>query len=143
MLRVAAICLMLVLSAGCAALPSITAKRESLEERVKNYMQAQMDRKWDRAYTFLDKSSRDTVTLESYLSLNRTRKTSNTGFAIGEITMFPSGDQATVKIRMDVSYMGFNFKAISQAQNWVKERGEWFVKSDLQPKPYIKQENQK
>ncbi len=103
-------------------------------------MQAQIDRKWDRAYTFLDRSSRENMTRESYVS--RTRKTSNTGFTIGEVTMLPSGDQATVKVRMDISYMGFNFKAVSQTQHWVKERGEWFVNIGQQ-NPLIKQEKPK
>jgi len=140
MLLAVACCLLLILLAGCAALSSLTAKRESLEERVKNYMQAQIDRKWDRAYTFLDRSSRENMTRENYVS--RTRKTSNTGFTIGEVTMLPSGDQATVKVRMDISYMGFNFKAVSQTQNWVKERGEWFVNIGQQ-NPFIKQEKLK
>ena len=51
---------------------SLTAKQETLEERVKNYMQAQIDRKWDRAYSFFDSSSREKVTRESYV--NRTQK---------------------------------------------------------------------
>jgi hypothetical protein len=139
-LLAAVCCLMFILLAGCAALSSITAKRESLEERVKNYMQAQIDRKWDRAYTFLDRSSRENMTRESYVS--RTRKTSNTGFTIGEVTMLPSGDQATVKVRMDISYMGFNFKAVSQTQNWVKERGEWFIKWSGNNAPLPQQQKQ-
>ena len=44
--------------------------------------------------------------------------------------MLPSGDQATVKVRIDISFMGYNFKGAPQTQNWVKEKGEWFVKSD-------------
>jgi len=139
-LLAAACCLMLIQLAGCAALSSLTTKPETLEERVKNYMQAQIDRKWDRAYTFLDRSSRENMTRESYVS--RTRKTSNTGFTIGEVTMLPSGDEATVKVRMDISYMGFNFKAVSQTQHWVKERGEWFVNIGQQ-NPLIKQEKLK
>ena len=50
----AALCLlMLILSVGWAALSPIAAKQETLDERVKNYMQAQIDGKWDRAYSFL------------------------------------------------------------------------------------------
>jgi hypothetical protein len=44
-LLAAACFLALILSAGCAALSSLTATRETLEERVKNYMQAQIDGK--------------------------------------------------------------------------------------------------
>jgi hypothetical protein len=134
---------MLILSAGCAALSPITAKQETLEERVKNYMQAQIDGKWDLAYSFFDSSSREKVSRESYV--NRARNLSYRGFAIEEITMLPSGDQATVKVRIDISYMGYNFKGAPQTENWVKERGEWFVKSEPQSRktPFDTQEKQK
>ena len=136
-------CLMLILSAGCAALSPLTAKQETLEERVKNYMQAQIEGKWDRVYSFFDSSSRETVSRESYV--NRTRKLSSKGSAIEEITMLPSGDQATVKVRIDISFMGFDFKGAPQTQNWVKERGEWFVKFEPQSRktPFDTQEKQK
>ena len=140
----AAVCfLMLILSAGCAALSPITAKQETLEERVKNYMQAQIDGKWHRAYSFFDSSSREKVARESYV--NHTRNLSYKGFATEEIKMLPSGDQATVKVRIDISFMGYDFKGAPQTQNWVKERGEWFLKSELQSRktPFDMQEKQK
>ena len=52
-------------------------------------------------------------------------------FSIEEIKVLPSGDQATVKVRMDFPYMGYTFKGVSQMQTWVKEKGEWFVNSEL------------
>ena len=142
-LLAAVCCLMLILSAGCAALSPITAKQETLEERVKNYMQAQIDGKWDRAYSFFDSSSHETVSRESYV--HQTRKLSYKGFGIEEIKTLPSGDQATVKVRIDISFMGYDFKGAPQTQNWVKERGEWFVKSEPQSRktPFDTQEKQK
>jgi hypothetical protein len=124
-LLAAACCLMLILSAGCAALSP--AKEEPLEERVKNYQQAQIDRKWDLAYEFLDSSSREKITRESYL--NQAGRLPYRKFTIEEITVAPSGDQATVKIKTDISYKGFTFKGSSLQQHWVKEKGGWFVKS--------------
>jgi hypothetical protein len=134
---------MLILSAGCAALSPLTAKQETLEERVKNYMQAQIDGKWDRAYSFFNSSSRERIARESYV--NRTGKLSYKGFAIEEITMLPSGDQATVKVRIDISFMGYDFNRAPQTQNWTKERGEWFLKSEPQSRktPFTPQEKQK
>jgi hypothetical protein len=122
-------CLMLILSAGCAALSPVTTKQETLDERVNHYMQARLDGKWSHVYTFFDSSSRETLSRESFM--NRTRKMSFTGFTIAETTMLPSGDQATVKVKIDISHMGFEFKGVSEMQNWVKERGEWFVKSNI------------
>ncbi len=125
----AACCLMVILLAGCAALSPRTAKEESLalEERAKNYMQAQIERKWDRAYAFLDSSSREKVARGSYVY--RSRKVNPKAFTIEEIKVLPSGDQAIVKVRVDMPYMGYTFKGVSQTQSWVKEQGEWFVSS--------------
>jgi hypothetical protein len=140
----AAICfLILILSAGCAALSPITAKQETLEERVKSYMQAQIDRKWDRAYSFFDSSSRERISRESFM--NTPRKLSYKGFKIEGITMLPSGDQASVKVTIDVSFTGYDFKGALRTQNWVKERGSWFVKIEPQSRsnPFTPPENQK
>ncbi len=126
----AAVCCLIVILSGCAALSPAMAKQETLEERVKNYMQAQIDGKWDRVYSFFDSSSREKISRESYVS--RARNLSYRGFGIDEITMLPSGDQATVKVRIDIFFGGYNFKGAPQTQNWVKERGEWFVKSEPQ-----------
>jgi len=125
----AACCLVVILLAGCAALSPLNTK-QTLEERVKIFMQAQIDGKWDHAYSFFDSSSREKVSKENYLRADR--KLSYKGFAIEEITLLPSGDQATVKVRIDLSFMGYVFPRAPQTQNWVKENGEWFLKSETQ-----------
>ncbi len=120
-------CLILILlRAGCAALSPLATKQETIEERVKNYMQAQVDGKWDQAYSFFAASSREQVTKESYIS--QTRKLTYKGFTIEEITLLPPGDQATVKVRIDIAFMGYVFPRAPQTQDWVKEKGAWFVK---------------
>ena len=136
-------CLILILLAGCAALSPLTTKQETLEERVKNYMQAQIDGKWDYAYSFFDASSRKKVTREGYV--HQARKVSYKGFAIEEIAVLPSGDQATVNIMIHISFMGYDFKRAPQTQNWVKEKGAWFVNSQSQSRktPFTKQEEKK
>ena len=142
----AAVCwLIVILLAGCATLSSLNTKQETLDERVKNYMQAQVDGKWDRAYSFFDSSTREKVLRENYV--HKTRKLSYKGFAIEEITMLPSGEQATVKVRIDISFMGYDFKGAPEIQNWAKENGGWFLKwSGTQSRnanPITPQEKQK
>ena len=117
--------MIMILSAGCAALSPL-AQQETLEERVTNYMQAQIDGKWDIAYSFFDPSSREKVSREGYV--HQTRKLSYKGFTIEEVTILPSGDQATVMVRIDISFMGYVFPRAPQKQNWVRERGAWFLK---------------
>ena len=139
-LLAAACSLIVILSAGCAALSTLTTKQETLEERVKNYMQARIDGKWDHAYTFIDSASRERIPREQY----RPGKIAYKGFTIEEITVLPSGDQATVKLRIDISFKGYDFKRASQTQNWVKEKGGWFIKPPPQSRknPFSLQEKQ-
>lgn len=133
---------LLIVSAGCAALAPIATRQESLEERVKQYMQAQVDRKWDHAWSFYDADSRRQVTKDSYV--NRPRKLSFKGYGIKEITVLPSGDQATVKVTYDIFFMGYGFKGAPETQTWIKENGTWFVKyTPKQKTPFAPPEHQK
>jgi hypothetical protein len=129
-LLMAACFLALILSAGCAALSPLTVEqeKEKLEERVKNYMQAQIDKKWDRVYSFFDSSYRAMVTREGYVA--KPRHLAYTGFEIEEITVLPAGNQATVKVKINILVKGFDFRGAPQTQSWIKERGEWFVKPE-------------
>jgi hypothetical protein len=123
-------CLTVIVFAGCAAVSPLSAKQETLEERVNQYMQAQIDGKRDLAYSFFDASSRGKIPRESYV--NQPRKLSYTGFSIEEITVLPSGDKAEVKVKIDLLFMGYNFKGAPQTQEWVKEKGAWFVNFQAQ-----------
>jgi hypothetical protein len=140
----AAVCLIVILVAGCAALSPQSTKQETIEERVKNFMQAQIDRKWDQAYSFFDASSRKETSRESYLS--RPRKLSFKRYEIKEITVLPPGDRATVKVTYDIFMMGFEFQGAAQTQNWVKENGGWFViwsEPTAQKNPFSSEKKQK
>ena len=49
-----------------------------------------------------------------------------------------------VTVKIDISYMAYDFKGVSFPQNWVKERGEWFVKYEPQSRknPFTQLEKQ-
>lgn len=121
-----ATCLFLFLFAGCAVLsPKASDKKATLEERVQQYMQAQVDQQWNTAYSFLNASSRKQTAREEYI--NQTRKAAYTGFEIDEINVLPEGDTAKVKVRIDISFMGFELKRAPHNQEWVKEKGAWYI----------------
>jgi hypothetical protein len=126
--HVAAVCLLAMTLAGCAALTPV--KQQTLEERVTGYMQAQVDKQWDRVYAYFDSSSQSAMTKDRYLS--QPRKLSYTGFSIEEIAVSPAGDQATVAVRIDLLFMGYDFKRAPKKQTWIKEKGNWFVKPESQ-----------
>ena len=129
----------LLMAGGAAFFPQATPEA-SLEERVSDYMQAQVDQKWDRAYLFLNDSSRRQVSREKYI--HQTRKASYTGFEIEEITVQPEGDQATVKVRIDILFMGFELKRTPHTQTWVKEKGTWFIVAQPKARPFDPLEKQ-
>jgi hypothetical protein len=134
--------LMMIFAAGCAAVSPVTATRETLEERVKQYMQAQIDGKWDTVYSCFDDSSRAKLTRESFVKGSRSLP--YRGFAIQEITLLPSGDRATVKVGIDFRIRGYDFTGPFQLQEWIAERGEWFVKYEPPQgkNPFTPQEKQ-
>lgn len=129
----AACCLIVLLLAGCAALPSPRSSQEAIEGRVINFMQAQIEGKWDHAYSFFHASYRQKVSKESYL--RRDGKLSYKGFKIEEITILPSGNEAVVKVRIDLSFMGYVFPRAPQKQSWAKENGRWFIKESDKNSP--------
>jgi hypothetical protein len=115
--------MLILLATGCFTLLHQTP--QTLEDRVKEYMQAQMDGKWDVAYSFLNSAARAKTSQESYV--HQIRKATVKGFEIAEISELPSGDQAKVKVRLDLAFMGFDLKQAPHKQTWVKEKGTWFV----------------
>ncbi len=120
------VCLMLFLITGCAALSSRSAdKKASLEDRVKGYMQAQVDQQWNTAYSFLNASSREKVQRDQFI--HQTRKAIYTGFEVDEINVLPEGDKAKVRVRIDIMFMGYELKRAPHNQQWVKEKGAWYV----------------
>ena len=138
----AAYCLIVILlAAGCAGLTSLGTKQETLDERVKNYMQAQIEGKWDQAYSFFHSSYREKVPKENYV--HRAGGLSYKGFAIEEISMLPSGNEATVKVKIDLSYMGYVFPRAPQTQKWARENGGWFITWSDKTNPFTQQKKQK
>ena len=126
--------LILSLLIGCNSLSSIIKKPQTLEERVNAYMQTKIDNRWDLAYSFFDSASKKQLTKEQYSF--RPRQFSYTGFRIEDINILPSGDRATVKVRIDMLFMGYAFKGDEgklQRQEWVKEKGRWYVVRNPQP----------
>jgi hypothetical protein len=140
-----ALCLIVMLAvAGCAALPPQGEKKETLEERVKGYMQAQVDRKWDRAYSYFDAASREKNPRENFVSKPRNVRFGK--YEIKEITVAPGGDRATVQVVIDLDMMGYDFKGAPQTQSWIREKGEWVLnwsETARQDTPFSSEKKQK
>jgi hypothetical protein len=126
--------LIFILAIGCASLPQKISKEEALRNRVNALMQAKIDGKWDIVYDLYDSSYRKTLSREQFASRSRAMLFKN--FSIETIEILPSGTEAKVKVRTDISMKGFDFKGAPENQNWIEENGKWFMKVKPQINPF-------
>ncbi len=120
------------LSAGHAF--SQQKPEELLRKRVMELMQAKIGGKWDVVYTFYDSNFRNATSKESFL--NRPRKMSFKNITIEKIEILPSGKEAKVEVKSDVTMQGFDFKGAPSKQHWIKEEDMWFQKVNPKMNPF-------
>lgn len=119
--------LALILSIGCAHCPPpLQSPEESLQKRIEGLMQAKIDGKWDVVYTFYDASFRNAVAIENFAQ--KTKNITFKAFRIEKIKILSSRKEARVKVAIDISFQGFDFKDAPKSQHWIKEKGKWFLK---------------
>ena len=122
-----------ILTTGCASFPQ-QRPEESLRKRVDALMQAKIEERWDAVYNLYDSSFRKTTPKEKFVYSTRNMRFKN--FSIEEIEILPSGQEAKVKVRSDISVQGFDFKGVPEAQHWIREKGKWLLKVKTQQHPF-------
>jgi len=126
--------LVVILAIGCASFPQQISKEESLRKRIDTLMQAKINGKWDIVYDHYDSSYRKTLPREQFA--NRSRSMQFKNFSIETIEILPSGKEAKVKVKSDISLQGFDFKGAPENQQWIEENGQWFLKVKPQKNPF-------
>ena len=126
--------LVFILAIGCASFPQKISKEESLRKRVNALIQAKIDRRWDIVYDLYDSSYKKTLSREQFANRLRTMQFKN--FSIETIEILPSGREAEVKLKVDISMKGFDFKDAPEKQHWIEEKGNWFMKVMPQINPF-------
>ena len=117
----------LLFAVSCSSIPlSKTDEVKSLTQRVKKYMQAKSDNKWDIVYSLFDSSSKKNISKNQFISIPRNIifKT----FTIGDIQILNTGTEAVVRVKVNISIQQFDFKDAPEKQTWIKENGKWFIK---------------
>jgi len=107
---------------------------ESLRKRVEGLMQAKVDGKWDVVYTYYDTGFRKAASQENFTK--RSGRMDFKSFTIESLEILPSGNEATVKLKTDISMQGFDFKGKQEKQHWIKQDGEWFQKVNIGANPF-------
>jgi hypothetical protein len=109
---------------ACSTFPHRPAD-QAVRIRVEGLMTAKLNKDWAKAYTFFDESYQKAVSENQFI--RKIEKIELKAFTIKSITVEPDGDMATVKVKSDVSIGGFDFKANTETQHWIRQGGEWFL----------------
>jgi hypothetical protein len=119
---------------GCAALSPQRDEPMALKNRVAALHQAKVEGDWSSVYDFFYSGYREKRTKTQFLSKPKGMNFKN--FEVGKVEIAPSGDSATVEVKEDFSYQGYEFDGYFKPQTWVKENGEWVFKLDPKAKPF-------
>lgn len=117
----------LFLIQACAGMP-FKSSEEALRQRVDLMMNAKVNDDWDVVYDLMDSSYRKRMTKQNFLNMNREIQFSNYRFESFEID--PTGDTAIVKVKYDMSVKVFDFEDQLETQQWMREKGKWYLKVD-------------
>lgn len=117
----------LFLLQACSIMP-FKSPEESLRQRVDTMMIAKTGDDWGTVYDLMDSSYRKRMMKENFLKMNREIRFSN--YRFDSLEIHPSGDMAEVKVKYDMSVKVFDFKDQVETQQWVRERGRWYLKAE-------------
>jgi hypothetical protein len=116
-----------VLMQACAALP-LKSPEEALRQRVDQMMNAKVDNDWGTVYDLMDSTYKKRMTRQNFLNLNREIQFSNYRFE--SLVIDPSGDTAAVRVKYDMSVKVFDFEDQVEEQQWIREKGKWYMKAE-------------
>jgi hypothetical protein len=121
--------LMMMLSAvwlcSCSTLP-FRSPEENLRIRVDEMMNARVNDDWGKVYDYLDSGYRNRISKTNFLNIRR--EMDITSYKIESIEVLPSGKEATVQVKQNISIKVFDFKDQVEKQQWVKDGFSWHLK---------------
>jgi hypothetical protein len=110
---------------SCSTLP-FRSPEENLRIRVEDMMNARVNDDWGKVYGYLDSGYRNRVSKTNFLNIRR--EMDITSYKIESIEILPSGKEATVQVKQNISIKVFDFKDQAEKQQWVKEGFSWNLK---------------
>ena len=119
-LMVTAICM-----CACSTLP-FRSSEDSLRTRVEEMMNARINDEWDKVYDYLDPGYRNRISKTNFINIRR--EMDFTKYSIISVEVQPSGKEAFVQIKQDMSMKVFEFKDQPEKQHWVKDGFSWYLK---------------
>jgi hypothetical protein len=118
---------------ACSTFPFRPAQEE-LRARVDGLMTARINNEWGKVYEFHTPSYKENTSRDAFLG--KSRQSNVVRYEIESIEISPSGDEATVKVKNDMSAMNFDFPGVVMTQKWVKVRWNWYLEVNNTQKPF-------
>ena len=115
---------------ACATAP-VQHPETGLQDSVGQFMQAQVDGDWEKAYSYYDDSTRKRIPKEKYVT--QPRKLFYKNYRIENIDL-KGDDRAEVFVKIDISFQGHDFKDAPQKQEWIRKGDKWVLRVE-QMKP--------
>lgn len=109
---------------ACSTFPFRPAEEE-LRARVDGLMTARINSEWGKVYDFYAPSYKENNLRDAFIG--KSRQSNVARYEIESIEISPSGDEATVKVKNDMSAMSFEFPGIVMTQRWVKDGWNWYL----------------
>ncbi len=117
-----------LLVSACQSLPVLTPE-QALEKRVTGRMTAMVAQNWAAVYDYSDLDYKKQVPKENFVGMNRDILFSD--FSVVSIKIGPSGEDAVVVVKYNMTVMSFDVKDRKETQNWLKTDGQWYYQMKM------------
>jgi hypothetical protein len=110
---------------GACSTFSFRSAEEQLRARVDGLMTARINSEWGKVYEFYAPAYKENNSRDAFVA--KSRQSNVLRYQIESIEIAPSGDEATVKVKNDMSALTFEFPGIVMTQRWVKTGWNWYL----------------
>jgi hypothetical protein len=110
---------------SCSTLP-FRSSEEALRIRVEEMMNARINDDWEKVYGYLDSGYQNRISKTNFLNIRR--EMDYIKYSIVSVEVQPSGREAVVQVKQDISIKMFDFKDQPEKQQWVKDGFSWYLK---------------
>ncbi|RZB38061.1 MAG: hypothetical protein SRB2_00407 [Desulfobacteraceae bacterium Eth-SRB2] len=115
---------LLIIGSGCVHLTASPDPKHTLRQRVSAAWQARVNGDWDLIYDIAASNYKKHVTRKQHL---RQSHQFIEKFNIADLQIFPDERRAKATVQFDIRSMGFLIPNAQIQENWVLEKGVWFL----------------
>lgn len=89
-------------------------------------MAARMAENWAEVYEYLDPDYKSQVPKKDFMEMKRDIQFGD--FFVESLEIGPSGNDAVLTVKYDMTVMSYTVPDHREIQNWVRKDGKWFFK---------------